>query len=125
MGQRRTGPRTSALVLKIVDAESWAAARRAGAYHGSADDLRDGFIHLSTPAQVRATAARHFAGRPDLLLVAFETDRLGSALRWEPSRGGDLFPHLYSPLDTAAALWEKALTLDSNGAHVFPEEIDR
>lgn len=107
-------------VLKIVARAEWAAARQAGTYTGSADDIRDGFIHLSTPAQAAETAARHFAGLADLVLVALDPARLGDSLRWEPSRRGELFPHLYGPLDIAAVIWEKPLTLDAEGRHVFP-----
>ncbi len=79
--------------------------------HGSADDVRDGFIHLSAAHQVAGTAAKYFRDQPELLLVAFDAAGLGPALKWEPSRGGDVFPHLYSPLPTARALWTKPLPL--------------
>ena len=85
-------------VFKLVDRASWEAAAPSGAFDGSAADARDGFIHFSTAEQVRETAARHFAGQSDLLLVAVAAASLGDALRWEPSRGGALFPHLYAPL---------------------------
>ena len=84
-------------------------------------DARDGFIHLSSAAQVRDTAARHFAGRPDLLLVAVDAASLGGALRWEPSRNGEPFPHLYGPLPRQAVRWVAGLPLDADaGTHVFP-----
>lgn len=111
------------IVLKIIDRSSWEKARREGAYHGSADDRRDGFIHLSSPSQARGTAEKFFAGKDDLVLVALDAAGLGSALVWEPSRGGELFPHVYGPLDLGAVLWERPLPLDGEGRHVFPEEI--
>ncbi len=96
-------------VYKIVSARDWADAEAKGRYDGSADDLRDGFIHLSADDQWTETAAKWFAGQPDLLLVAFEAEVLGPALKWEPSRGGALFPHLYGPLPTALAVERKPL----------------
>jgi uncharacterized protein (DUF952 family) len=108
----------NSIVYKIVPAPLWHASEAAGVFAGSPVDLRDGFIHFSTGGQVRETAARHFAGVEDLLLVAVPVDRL--AIRWEPSRGGALFPHLYGPLPTASVLWVRALPL-VGGAHVFPE----
>ena len=84
-------------------------------------DLEDGFIHFSTAAQAPETAARHFAGQADLLLIAVEADALGSALRYEVSRGGALFPHLHAPLPLSAVRWAKPLPLGADGRHVFPE----
>ncbi len=107
-------------VYKIVPAALWREAERAGRLAGAPVDLADGFIHLSSAAQVRDTAAKHFAGQADLLLVAVDPRRLGPALRWEISRGGALFPHLYAPLDVADALWIKPLPLE-DGQHAFPE----
>jgi uncharacterized protein (DUF952 family) len=103
------------LVYKIVDAREWRQAQLRGSYHGSGDDRRDGFIHLSFVGQVAGTAARHFRNRSDLLLVAFASEALGDALRFEPSRDGALFPHLYSELPTSAALSEQPMTLDADG----------
>lgn len=114
-----------ALVFKIVIAAEWRAAERAGIFTGSADDERDGFIHLSTASQLPETAAKHFAGQADLLLVAFEDTALGPALRWEKSRGGALFPHLYGALDPRAARWAQPLPLGADGAHVFPPLDER
>lgn len=108
------------LIFKIVDAAEWRAAEGAGVFAGSAVDERDGFIHLSTEAQVRETAARHFAGRVDLFLVAFDDTGLGPALRWEKSRGGALFPHLYGALDPRQARWARPLPLGGDGQHAFP-----
>jgi uncharacterized protein (DUF952 family) len=83
-------------------------------------DLADGYIHFSTAAQARETAAKHFAGQADLVLVAVDAGALGTALRWEPSRGGQLFPHLYAELPMAAVRWVKPLPLGPDGVHVFP-----
>nr|WP_240940039.1 DUF952 domain-containing protein [Planosporangium flavigriseum] len=95
-----------------MSADEWAAAEVRGAYAGSADDERDGFIHLSGPDQVVETAARHFAGRTDLTLLAVDPQRLGDDLRWEPSRGGALFPHLYAPLPVDAVVAVRAVPDD-------------
>lgn len=89
-----------------------------GRFDGSAVDLKDGFIHLSTAAQSRETAARHFAGQDGLMLVGFREEDLAN-LRWEPSRGGDLFPHVYGPIDTRLAVSQDPLPLE-NGVHRFP-----
>lgn len=110
----------SNLVYKIVAAAEWHAAERAGVFHGAVVDRRDGYIHFSTAAQVRETAARHFNGQQNLLLVAFDASGLGSALRWEPSRGGALFPHLYGALEPRTAVWVRPLPLGTDGKHVFP-----
>lgn len=109
-------PETSAqTVYKVVAAADWAAACKDGAYSGSPDDVRDGFVHLSTSTQLPGTLARHFRGRRDLVLVALNASALGSALRWEPSRNDMLFPHLYAPLPTALALWVRPLDLGVDG----------
>lgn len=97
-------------IYKICPASAWRDAQRAGIYRGSADDTRDGFIHFSTAAQVTETARKHFAGQTDLLLIAVDADALGAALRFEPSRGGELFPHLYGPLDLGAVIEVTHLT---------------
>jgi uncharacterized protein (DUF952 family) len=86
-------------IYKILSRAEWQAAQAAGRFEGSAVDLQDGFIHFSTAAQASETARRHFAGQGGLLVLEVEADDLGAALRWEPSRGGDLFPHLYGPLE--------------------------
>jgi uncharacterized protein (DUF952 family) len=111
-------PRT---VYKICEIMLWREAERAGAFRGAVVDARDGFIHLSTATQVRETAAKHFAGAADLLLVAVDADVLDGALKWEVSRGGDLFPHLYGALPLAAVLWVKPLPLGDDQRHAFPE----
>lgn len=113
--------KVTAIVYKIVPASLWQAARKAGRFDGSPVDLTDGFIHFSTAAQAAETAGRHFAGQADLLLVAVDGAALGDALIYEPSRGGDLFPHLYGPLPMAAVLSERPLPLGPDGRHVFPE----
>jgi len=92
------------LIYKLCSRAEWAAAVAAGSYAGSAADARDGFIHFSTAAQLEATAAKYFAGRTDLVLVEVDATRLGPELRFEPSRGGDLFPHLYGVLSLDAVL---------------------
>jgi uncharacterized protein (DUF952 family) len=106
-------------LYKICTRAEWDVAAAAGAFEGSAVDHKDGFIHLSTRAQVEETARRHFAGQADLVLVELDADRLGPELRWEPSRGGDLFPHLYARLPVATATRVVALPLGSSGEHVF------
>jgi uncharacterized protein (DUF952 family) len=107
------------LIYKIVPAALWRAAEALAEYEGAPVDMADGFIHFSTAAQVRETAAKHFAGERDLLLVSVEAERLGEALRYEPSRGGDLFPHLYGPLRLADILRVDALPLRDDGTHEF------
>ncbi|MBD8553564.1 DUF952 domain-containing protein [Rhizobium sp. CFBP 8762] len=109
------------VIYKIVTADQWAEARRTGLFKGSAVDLADGYIHFSTAAQVRETAAKHFRGESNLVLVAIDESRLGEALVYEPSRGAALFPHLYEPLSVDAVLWEKPLSLNADGTHQFPE----
>jgi uncharacterized protein (DUF952 family) len=91
-------------IFKICGREEWRAAEAAGVYTGNADDVRDGFIHLSAADQVAGTLEKHYAGRSDLLLIAIDPDALGEALKWEPSRGGALFPHLYGPLPLMAVV---------------------
>jgi uncharacterized protein (DUF952 family) len=110
-----------ATIYKICDSVLWREAERAGVFAGAPVDHADGFIHFSTAAQVAETAARHFAGRGDLLLVAVDAAALGPALRYEPSRGGALFPHLYGALPLSAVRWVRPLPLGAGGKHVFPE----
>jgi len=111
-----------ALIFKICAAKDWDKALTQGFYEGSEVDTRDGFIHFSTQSQMRETAKRHFAGQDGLVLIAFEADKLGEALKWEPSRGGQLFPHVYGRLDAALAKWARPLPLGPNG-HLFPPEL--
>lgn len=109
------------LIYKICPRALWQAAERQGVFCGAGIDLADGFIHFSTAAQVEETARRHFEGQADLLLVAVEAEALGQRLRYEPSRGGGLFPHLYGALPLTAVRWVKPLPLCSDGSHAFPE----
>jgi uncharacterized protein (DUF952 family) len=109
-------------VYKIFRAPEMAAFVRDGASAGAPVDLADGFVHLSTAGQVPETARRHFAGEDGLWLVACDAGAMGAALRWEPSRGGDLFPHLYRALGRADVIWARPLPL-ARGAHVFPPEL--
>src|SRR5262249_46740721 len=108
-------------IYKICDASAWRAAERAGEFAGAPVDLADSYIHFSTAEQVAETAAKHFSGQRDLVLVAVDADTLGAALKWEPSRGGALFPHLYGKLPLSAVRWTKPLPLDPDGRHVFPK----
>jgi uncharacterized protein (DUF952 family) len=107
-------------LYKICPAAIWREAERAGVFHGSEVDRRDNFIHFSTAAQVAETAARHFAGQSGLLLISVDASMLGGALKWEPSRGGALYPHLYGPLALDAVRHVNPLPLDPDGGHVFP-----
>jgi uncharacterized protein (DUF952 family) len=109
------------LIYKITSAALWREAEAKGEFGGAPVDLADGYIHFSTAEQVRETAARHFAGQDDLVLVAVDPQKLGSALRYEPSRGGALFPHLYDTLRLEAVVWVKALARNADGAHIFPD----
>ncbi len=110
-------------IFRLLDADAWEAAQRAGRFTGTEHDVRDGFIHFSTAAQVAETAARHYAGRPNLLLLWVKTDALGEALRWEPSRGGALFPHLYASLPVSAVERVVPLPLGADGRHVLPFDL--
>jgi uncharacterized protein (DUF952 family) len=103
------------LVYKIAPGALWRAAEEAGLFTGAPVDLADGFIHFSTAEQAQETAAKHFRDQTGLLLVAIETGKLGPALRFEPSRGGALFPHLYGPLSLDAVRWIAPLALDGDG----------
>jgi uncharacterized protein (DUF952 family) len=108
------------MIYKIVSTALWRDAVAGGFFVGSAADAKDGFIHFSTAGQAAETAARHFAGQSDLLLVAVDEAALSDDLRWEPSRGGALFPHLYGTLPMTAVRWTTALLLGADGRHVFP-----
>ena len=110
------------LIYKILSRPQWDAFRLAGATFGAPVDLADGYIHFSAAPQLAETAARHFADQSDLVLLAFDANRLGSALKWEPSRGGALFPHLYRALLLDEVLWDKSLPLGATG-HIFPEGV--
>jgi uncharacterized protein (DUF952 family) len=108
-------------IYKICEQASWRAAMAAGEYRGSADDDRDGFIHFSTAGQLPETAAKHFAKQTDLMLVAVDGDALRGKLKWEPSRGGDLFPHLYAKLPLSAVRWSRPLPDELDGHRPLPE----
>ena len=108
-----------ALIYKIIDSQSWIEAMKSGIFKGATVDLRDGYIHLSAAEQVAETARLYFAGQDNLLLVAFEAETFGPALKWEASRGGTLFPHVYGAIDPKIALWAKPLQWNGT-AHVFP-----
>jgi len=108
-------------IYKITPASAWREAERQGVYKGSADDLRDGYIHFSTASQVAGTARKHYFGQTGLFLVAVDADALGDALRWEPSRNGELFPHLYGELDLGAVTDMLELRARSDGTHHIPE----
>ncbi|HEU4805680.1 MAG TPA: DUF952 domain-containing protein [Nitrobacter sp.] len=108
-------------IYKICPASAWREAERHGVFRGSADDLRDGFIHFSTASQLEGTARKHFAGQTELLLIAVDADRLGEALRWEASRGGELFPHLYGNLDLGHVTAVHDIPARPDGYHNIPE----
>lgn len=112
-----------ATIYKICPAPAWREAERQGGYRGSADDLRDGFIHFSTSSQIGGTLAKHFAGQAGLFLIAIDAAALGDALKWERSRGGELFPHLYGELDLGAVKDVFALHARADGSHVIPELV--
>jgi len=107
------------LIFKIVGVEEWRAAEAAEVFVGSPVDKADGYIHFSTAEQAPQTAAKWFAGRGDLVLAAVDANALGSALRWEPARGGALFPHLYGALALDAVVWARPLPLGEDGRHRF------
>ncbi|CDX17501.1 DUF952 domain-containing protein [Mesorhizobium sp. WSM4935] len=109
----------SQIIYKIAPEALWREAEKNGRFTGAPIDIADGFIHFSTAGQVRETAAKHFAGQTDLLLIAIDGAKLGDALKYEVSRGGALFPHLYAPLELDAVLWVKPLPLGASG-HDFP-----
>jgi uncharacterized protein (DUF952 family) len=110
-------------IYKISPASAWREAERARVYRGSADDLRDGFIHFSTASQLAGTARKHFSGQAGLFLIAVDADALGDALRWEPSRNEELFPHLYGELDLGAVTAIYDLPVRADGGHVIPEGL--
>lgn len=109
------------IVLKICPEDLWQDALEKGIFSGAPIDLQDGFIHFSTAPQAIETAAKHFAGQSDLLLIGIDEDILGDALKYEVSRNDDLFPHLYGTFSPDQVAWVKPLTLDANGNHIFPE----
>lgn len=110
------------LIYKILRGGEWADLQCNGETAGAPIDQADGFVHFSNAAQVRETASKHFAGEDGLLLLAMEADTLGAALKWEESRGGALFPHLYAPLRQSDVVWAKPLPLEG-GFHHFPDDM--
>jgi uncharacterized protein (DUF952 family) len=110
-------------VYKILADAANEAAKSEGRFMGTTDDLRDGFIHLSAAHQVAGTLATHYAGQEDLLLLTLDSERLGTGLKWEASRGGDLFPHLYGPRDFDAILSVDTLEFDDDNRHILPEGV--
>jgi len=115
---------TNEIIYKIAPREVWAQAEEAGSFTGAPVDIADGYIHFSTATQVRETAAKHFSGQEDLLLISVNAAALGAALKFEVSRGGALFPHLYGQLPLAAVLKVETLPLGDDGLHIFPELED-
>ena len=111
-------------VYKIIAADLWRAAEDSGVFTGAGMDLNDGFIHLSTGPQARRTADLYFKGQGNLALVAIDDANLGAALKYEPSRDGDLFPHLYGPLPLEAVLSVWPLPVGADGNHIFPDDVD-
>jgi uncharacterized protein (DUF952 family) len=115
-----TAPNYHEPVYHMCRKDEWRAAQASGSYFGSSQDVADGFIHLSTGEQIVGSAAKHRAGQKDLLLLAINPDALGDALKWEPSRGGALFPHLYGPLPLTSVKHVHDLPLGPQGLHLFP-----
>ena len=111
------------LIYKILRNAEWSELLTAGDTAGAPVDVADGFVHFSTAEQLPETLARHFTGESGLVALALETDALGAALKWEPSRGGALFPHLYGRLKLADVKWSAPVTLAPNGRHVLPDQI--
>ncbi len=114
---------TDRLIYHLAREADYAVALASGRYDGSAADRQDGFMHFSTGAQVRESARRHRAGETGLVLLAVDPERLGPALKWEPARGGELFPHLYGPLPLDAVQSTRPLPLGADGLHQFPPDV--
>jgi uncharacterized protein (DUF952 family) len=117
------GAMSGRLIYHLARKPDFDHARASGRYAGAREDAADGFMHFSTAAQVKESAARHRAGEPDLILVAVDPERLGVALRWESARNGALFPHLYGALDLALIAWAHPLALGGDGRHQFPDVL--
>lgn len=113
------------LIYKVFRQAEWRALDQHGATAGSPLDLEDGYIHISAAGQAEETVAKHFAGEEDLVLAALDADSLGEALRWEASRGGALFPHLYRELKREEVVWAEPLVLGPEGKHIFPPQFSR
>lgn len=107
-------------IYKVVDAATWERACEVGVFEGAEIDITDGFIHFSSASQVRATVDKHFRGQANLVLIGFESDQFGEALKWEVSRDGQRFPHLYGKLPTSLAVSKDPLGLNEDGTHTFP-----
>ena len=112
------------IIYKITPRTAWNEAEQKGQFEGAAIDLQDGYIHFSAASQVAETAAKHFAGQEDLLLVAVDATSLGDALKWEVSRGGALFPHVYANLSMTSVLWARPMPLSDTGQHIIPMETE-
>lgn len=110
--------------FKILTRDQWEQLRKEGCFAGAPVDLADGYIHLSTRAQVAETAAKHFAGQDDLILAMIDIVALGDRLKWEVSRGGALFPHFYGILPLASVTTHAKLKLGEDGRHIFPAGFD-
>lgn len=108
------------VIYHLARESGWRDAEAGGRYEGTAEDRADGFLHFSTGSQIAESAARHRKGETDIVLVAVEAESLGDALRWEPARGGELFPHLYGSLPLESVLWSRPLPLGADGLHQFP-----
>ncbi len=111
------------VIFKIVHSDEWRSAEAAGFYRGSKKDRADGFLHFSTAEQLMGTLTRHYADATDLVLVAVDADALGGALKYEPSRDGQLFPHLYGNLPRAAVRWVRPIARTPQGGFVLPDEL--
>lgn len=114
---------SAALIYHLARAPEWAVAEQSGIYHGAAEDRRDGFLHFSAGEHIRESAARHRSGEAGLLVVEVRAADLGEALKWEISRNGIAFPHLYGPLTLQAVTRTAPLPLDEAGQHIFPDWV--
>jgi uncharacterized protein (DUF952 family) len=110
-------------IFKVAERAAWLEACEIGTFAGSADDVRDGFIHLSALDQLSGTLARHFKGKTDLVLIVLDSSEFGTDLKWEASRNGELFPHLHASFPTSAARAVHALATDENGVPVLPADL--
>jgi uncharacterized protein (DUF952 family) len=124
MVRRKSAGSKVPVLYKIMPRREWETAQANGLFEGSKVDRRDGFIHLSAAHQVRATAQKHFSGKSDLMLLSVSGEALGPSLKWEVSRGGDLFPHVYGPLPLSAITDVISLPI-VNGVHQLPEGLSK
>lgn len=111
---------TPTTAYKVLTQGQMDALEADGAFAGAPVDLADGYIHLSTAAQLTETVDKHFAGHDDLHVVAVDLDVLGDAVKWEPSRGGQLFPHIYAALPLSAVVAYSPLERDAAGQVKLP-----